>query len=280
MLSLVGVEGVIQIESMFYDTPSGLMPNKQRALQISYPVIVMERLGGGDLLHRIDERAKAKKPISEKYLAETFRSVMLAVDCIHKRSYVHRDIKLGNILLESTDVHSRVKLIDFGSLGQIDRNTKKLISNDGYGTLRFIAPESLGPMNREYSFASDIWQCGCTLYYMLCAEAPFKTRQDIKSGEYNTESGSHPRLSALAKDLLSKMLVLHPDERCSMEEILAHPWLSGQASESDISFQDRDYARRVKTISIHNKLRILFEPLTSIDASAFPLRRVHGTMYS
>lgn len=52
-------EGVIQIESIFGDTPGGLLPNKERALQHAYPVIVMEHLSGGDLLHRIDARARA-----------------------------------------------------------------------------------------------------------------------------------------------------------------------------------------------------------------------------
>jgi hypothetical protein len=81
--------GVIQLESIFYDTPSGLMPNKERALQHSYPVLVMELLSGGDLLHRIDARARAGTAVSEKYLAATFRSAMLALQGIHKRFFIH-----------------------------------------------------------------------------------------------------------------------------------------------------------------------------------------------
>lgn len=82
--------GVVQIESIFFDLPYGLMPNKTKALQVSYPVIVMEDLKGGDLLHRIDQRARMKQPISERYLAATFKSAMLALDSIHKRHYIHR----------------------------------------------------------------------------------------------------------------------------------------------------------------------------------------------
>lgn len=42
------------------------MPNKERALQHCYPVIVMEHLSGGDLLHRIDARAREGIAVSEK----------------------------------------------------------------------------------------------------------------------------------------------------------------------------------------------------------------------
>jgi hypothetical protein len=81
--------GVIQIESIFYDTAAGLMPSKERALQHSYPVLVMESLRGGDLLHRIDARARGGHAVSERYLAATFRSAMLALQGIHKRGFIH-----------------------------------------------------------------------------------------------------------------------------------------------------------------------------------------------
>ena len=65
------------------------MPGKMKALQHSYPVLVMEHLSGGDLLHRIDARARAGIPVSEKYLASTFRSAMVALQGIHKRFFIH-----------------------------------------------------------------------------------------------------------------------------------------------------------------------------------------------
>lgn len=74
------------------------------------------------------------------------------------------DIKLANVLLVSDADDSAVKLIDFGSLIQLDRATMKIITNDPFGTPRFMAPESLGRFNREYSTASDIWQSGCVLF--------------------------------------------------------------------------------------------------------------------
>lgn len=74
------------------------------------------------------------------------------------------DIKLANLLLVSEAEDSPVKLIDFGSMAQLDRATMLVLSNEAFGTARFMAPETLRPLNKEYSKASDIWQCGCVLY--------------------------------------------------------------------------------------------------------------------
>ena len=266
--------GVVQIESIFYDLPYGLMPNKMRALQISYPVIVMEDLRGGDLLHRIDERARMKKPISERYLASTFKSAMIALDSIHKRYYIHRDIKLANMLLVSEADDSPVKLIDFGSLVQVDRASQKVLCNEPYGTPRFMAPETLRPCNKEYSTASDIWQCGCVLYYMLCADAPFNTPSEIKVGAFKTHHTTIP-LSAEAKDLLEGLLAVNPADRLSMESILNHPWLGGTAP--DIEFSE-DYNLRVKKLNIRRKLQDIFEPRRrSSSVSSDPCRSRGGS---
>lgn len=254
--STICIPGVVQIESIFYDLPYGLMPNKSRSLQTSFPVIVMEDLQGGDLLHRIDARARANKPISEKFLAATFKSAMVALDSIHKRHYIHRDIKLANMLLMSEAEDSPVKLIDFGSLAQLDRATQKVVCNEAYGTLRFMAPETLRPLNKEYSIASDIWQCGCVLYYMLCADAPFHTPAEIKAGVFETDNTPVP-LSAEAKDLLAGMLAVNPASRLSMEAILTHPWLGGGASDAEFS---EDYSLRVKNLHICRKLQDIFQP--------------------
>jgi serine/threonine protein kinase len=128
--------------------------------------------------------------------------------------------------------------------------------NDAYGTPRFMAPETLRPMNKEYSTASDIWQCGCVLYYMLCADAPFNTPAEIKRGVYNTSHVTAP-LSPEAIDLLAGLLAVKPADRLSMEAILSHSWLGGAAP--DIAFS-KDYNLRVKTLNIRRKLQVLFEP--------------------
>jgi serine/threonine protein kinase len=86
MASLCGIPGVVQLEGVFFDTPLGLVPNKQLNCRQSYPVIVMEMVEGGDLFDRIANRIT----VSESFLAVAFRSAMIALKGIHSRNFVHR----------------------------------------------------------------------------------------------------------------------------------------------------------------------------------------------
>jgi serine/threonine protein kinase len=91
MISLDQVEGVCQLLGVFDDTPTGLMPEKYSSFSVSYPVIVMEMLEGGDLFARIS----ARRDVTENYLAVTFLSMVRALQSLHGRNFIHRDLKLG-----------------------------------------------------------------------------------------------------------------------------------------------------------------------------------------
>jgi serine/threonine protein kinase len=86
MASLSGIGGVVQLEGIFYDTPGGMVPDKNPRFLQSYPVIVMEMVEGGDLFDRIANR----NHVSEHYLAQAFRSAMEALQGIHSRGFIHR----------------------------------------------------------------------------------------------------------------------------------------------------------------------------------------------
>lgn len=95
---------------LFNDSASGVIPDKFPAYCSPYPVIVMELLEGGDMFNRISTRSC----VTEHYLAETFLSSMWALRSIHERGYVHRDLKLDNLMLVQPTEPSQVKIIDFG----------------------------------------------------------------------------------------------------------------------------------------------------------------------
>lgn len=95
---------------LFNDTAAGLIPDKFPSFRSPYPVIVMELLEGGDMFNRISTRST----VTEHYLAETFLSAMTALRSIHERGYVHRDLKLDNLMLVQPTEPSQVKIIDFG----------------------------------------------------------------------------------------------------------------------------------------------------------------------
>jgi calcium-dependent protein kinase len=151
------------MESLFYDTPEGFVDGKNQQYLQSYPVIVMEMVSGGELFHRIKKQVDSNCIPSESYLAHMFRSVVFALESIHRRNYIHRDLKLDNLLLVSDAEDSPVKIIDFGCMVQLPLGQHvSHRKNELAGTPGCYAPESL--LRFEYSFKSDIWQVGCILY--------------------------------------------------------------------------------------------------------------------
>ena len=130
-------------------------------------MIVMEFLEGGDLFSLVINRSKNQQPVNEQFLAPAFRSAMESLRSIHNRKYLHRDLKLDNMVLTSTADDAVVKIIDCGYFCHAPEGVVQvtgLVGSPGY-----FAPESLQTTTgfREYSTKSDVWQAGCALYIML-----------------------------------------------------------------------------------------------------------------
>ena len=89
------------------------------------------------------------------------------------------------------------------------------------GTPAYNSPEII--MNKGYSgFQSDIWSLGVLLYAMCSARVPFfadtvdELYKIVLTGEYDIPSEFSPSLA----DLVSKMLLLDPEKRIKMDEIV------------------------------------------------------------
>ncbi|OXB72118.1 UNVERIFIED_CONTAM: hypothetical protein H355_015354, partial [Colinus virginianus] len=185
--------------------------------------VLMQYLNGGSLRTLVKNNPKGK--LSEDEARVLFKQVCSALQHMHSRKIVHRDLKLENILLDNK---GRAKLIDFGFAS---------IMKDGVlcrmrcGTPSYMPPEIL--MKKEYDgSAADIWSLGVVLYAMLHGCYPFRGH-DLKDlyakiiqGDF-TLSG---KLSDDAQQLICGMLLLEPHERLTVEEILCHPWYAFHVS--------------------------------------------------
>ena len=105
MKDLRDISYLSRFEGSFMDSNIGYVPN--RVTNHPYPVIVMEALEGGDLFDRMYGH---KTIVSERYLASSFKCIILALHQIHQEGYLHRDIKLENLMYESEDIHSPLKV--------------------------------------------------------------------------------------------------------------------------------------------------------------------------
>jgi serine/threonine protein kinase/Ca2+-binding EF-hand superfamily protein len=249
--TLRGIDGIVQLLATFMDHPWGMASGKY--FRKSYPCIVMEMLEGGEVFEKIE----ATGAISESDLALMFRGIVLALDSIHKRRYIHRDVKLENLMFVNNLPNSPVKIIDFGMMVRLKKGKTIYRSPTIQGTAGYVAPESL--TYAVYSAASDIWQAGVCLYSMLSGFAPFhpKHPEQITEHTYFPMVGlGWDGISDAAKDLISKILVKYPDERITAAEILRHPWVTTEkAPKHQLG---SDYSLRIKHLGIRQKMKTFF----------------------
>lgn len=199
--------------------------------------IVMELCTGGELFDAI---LNADSGFSEKSAARLIKQVAGAVFYMHSMGIAHRDLKPENFLL-AADVSvddCTLKLIDFGSAHRTKPDTP--MTTKTY-TPYYVAPEVL---KGSYGVPCDVWSLGVLLYVLLCGRPPFGGDTDeeilrsVKRGTFDFNKPAWMAISDDAKDLIRKVLVSHPEERYTAEQVLRHPWvdkLAPKASSAALS---------------------------------------------
>jgi len=123
------------------------------------PFLAMEYVKGSNLERMVSA------PLDEREAKAAAVEILLALDYIHSRNVIHRDVKPKNVLARDNNIYSCV-LIDFGTAAyyNVAGIKEAVISPGGY-----TAPE-------QYSFRSspqsDIWSVGALLFYLLTAKHP------------------------------------------------------------------------------------------------------------
>lgn len=213
--------------------------------------LVMELMSGGDLFDRIGK----KKSYSEADARDLVLKMLKAMAYCHAHKIAHCDMKPKNLLLMSEDNDSYIKLADFGFAARC--HVPKSLTKQ-CGTPFFVSPEIL--LRQPYDQQSDMWSVGCIVFLLLSGNLPFMGRSQkelfrkIVSGKFEFDEDDWCDVSADAKDLVKKLLVLDPDDRLTSAEALKHKWM--KASNDRLKKMSLEgTSQRLKTFNARMKLR-------------------------
>jgi serine/threonine protein kinase len=111
-------------------------------------------------------------PMEVGHFLRLATGIAMAVDKLHQRGLVHKDIKPTNILVNSAT--GEVRLTGFGIASRLSRERQAIEPPEALtGTLAYMAPEQTGRMNRSIDSRSDLYALGATFYQMLTGVLPF-----------------------------------------------------------------------------------------------------------
>ncbi|MBW0489310.1 hypothetical protein O181_029025 [Austropuccinia psidii MF-1] len=192
-----------------------------------YIGIVLEYASGGELFDHI----LAHRYLKEKDASQLFAQLISGVTYLHNKKIVHRDLKLENLLL---DRNRNIIITDFGFANRFEDRSNDLMATS-CGSPCYAAPELVVQDGRYVGSQVDVWSCGVILYAMLAGYLPFDDDPSNPDGDninllykyiINTPLSFPDWITNEPKDLLLKMLVPDPLKRCSLKDVINHPWLS------------------------------------------------------
>ncbi|XP_010550134.1 PREDICTED: serine/threonine-protein kinase BLUS1-like [Tarenaya hassleriana] len=186
--------------------------------------VVMPYMAGGSCLHII--KSAYPDGFEELVIASLLRETLKALVYLHAHGHIHRDVKAGNILIDS---NGTVRLADFGvSACMFDTGDRQRSRNTFVGTPCWMAPEVMQQLH-GYDFKADVWSFGITALELAHGHAPFSkyppmkvllmTLQNAPPGlDYERDK----RFTKSFKELVGACLVKDPKKRPTAEKLLKH----------------------------------------------------------
>ncbi|XP_055945818.1 serine/threonine-protein kinase 40-like [Argiope bruennichi] len=230
LLSLLhSQEGVIHHHELFKDecweeikTKEGinLRQKKKRVCLVLDCICAHEFNSATRALINLQHYVIREKKLSEKEAILIFYDVVNVVRNLHQQNIVHRDLKLGNIIINKQT--RKITLTNF-CLGKHLLNENDLLK-DQRGSPAYISPDVLN--GKPYlGKPSDMWALGVVLFTMLYGQFPFydivpqELFRKIKAGEYTIPS-SDGRVSEGSNEIIRNLLALNPTKRMTADQVL------------------------------------------------------------
>lgn len=222
------------------------------------PYLVMELLLGVPAQVRVKSVGRPGDPVRTTEALRIAMNVARALDYLHARGIIHRDLKSSNVMVLGDGV---VKVLDFGTARLLGAKEALTEPGEFVGTFHYASPEQL--TGAPVGSRADLYALGVLLYRMLCGKRPFEAEHPHTLARMHLEDPPVPprkavpaipeSVSAIVLHLLEK----HPDDRppsaaAVVEMLQAHagsdePRMMGPPSL-------RAFARQAQTKAAHQVL--------------------------
>ena len=233
--------------------------------------LVTEYCNGGGLSDCLEEyEEKNNKPFPEELVQYLMRQIVSALRYLHKKTILHRDLKLDNILVHFDNEEDRknknmmkakVKLIDFGFARYLKREE---LAFSTLGSPINMDPGILRKLNKMqnskdygYDEKADIWSLGTICYEMLIGKSPFDS-DSMKDLVKKVDKGDYfiPKtLSKEAVSFLNGMLQYDFKRRFTAAQLYRHKFLKKNFNELT-KFNPNEIKKNIKgsKIRINSKM--------------------------
>lgn len=181
-------------------------------------VLVLQYCSGGNLSELLKREGSLLEAVVRLYMAE----VLLALEHLHARQVVYRDLKPENVVIDD-DAHSL--LTDFGlSKEGVEglQGTKSFC-----GSVAYLAPEIL--TRSGHGTAVDLYGLGVLLYEMLSGQPPFysRDRDTLFRNITNAKLQAPARATQKSAQLIYELMHRDPADRLGANntcEVRDHPF--------------------------------------------------------
>ncbi len=207
--------------------------------------LVMEYCDGGSVCDIIKA---TRTPLNEDQICAICKQVLRGLNYMHTNRKIHRDIKAGNILLNS---QGQAKLADFGVCAELASTISKQTTRAG--SPFWMSPEVI--KRSEYNKKTDIWSLGITAIEMAEGEPPYFHIHPIRAmfviANKPAQGLSDPKQwSPEFNSFVSLCLKIDPKHRPTAAELLAHPFILKSKGREVVSRLVKD---NMKILELHRK---------------------------
>jgi eukaryotic-like serine/threonine-protein kinase len=174
------------------------------------PYVVMELLAGPSLDGLLALRGPLPAGLALGYAEQAAAGLAAA----HAVGVVHRDIKPGNLVLDSDGT---VKVVDFGIASMAWASTSLTASGVTLGTPAYLSPEQAA--GRPPGPRSDLYALGCVLYALLTGNPPFTGDHPVATAAQHLNATAppvhdrRPGLPPVIDQLVATLLAKNPEDR-------------------------------------------------------------------